>query len=116
MFPPTNGSPKSGRQEDKNDGVAAQEELADETILVQVSLLLVRRADDGLGPHLLDILEDHVHVAVEGLDAGKELAVVAGVDEDLGVVAYGDLKQRKGADAEFVLLDQRDFELAGLAR
>ena len=55
-------------------------------------------------------------MAVEGLDAGKELAVVAGVDEDLGVVAYSDLKERKGTDAEFVLFNQRDFELAGLER
>ena len=74
------GSPKSRRQEDKNNGVASKEKLADESILVQVPLLLVSRADDSLGPHLFDILKDHVHMTVESLDTGEEFAVIASVD------------------------------------
>ena len=36
-----------------------------------------------LGPHLLDALEDHVAVAVEGLHPPQQLLVVPAVDQDL---------------------------------
>lgn len=36
-----------------------------------------------LCPHLAYILQDHVRMTVEGLDAGQNLAVVAAIDEDL---------------------------------
>ena len=43
-----------------------------------------------LGPHLLDALEDHVAVAVEGLDAAKKTPVVSAIDQNL--------QREKGAD------------------
>lgn len=36
-----------------------------------------------LCPHLAYILQDHVRMTVEGLDAGQNLAVVAAIDKDL---------------------------------
>ena len=36
-----------------------------------------------LGPHLLNALEDHVAVAVEGLHPPEQLLVVPAVDQDL---------------------------------
>lgn len=36
-----------------------------------------------LSPHLLDIFEDHVAVAVKGLDTRQQLVVVAAVDQNL---------------------------------
>lgn len=110
-----NRPPKSRRQEDKNYRVAAQEQLADEAILVQVSLLLIGRANDRLSPHLFNVLKDHVHMTIEGFDTGEKLAVVAGVDEDLCGVADGDLEERKRTDTEFVLFDQRDLKFAALS-
>ena len=47
--------------------------LADEPILVDTLALTTLGL---LGPHLLDVLQHHVAVAVKGLDTGQELAVV----------------------------------------
>ena len=66
--------------------------LADEAVLVDGPALLAVGEPGGLGPHLLDVLEDHVAVAVEGLDAREQLAVVADRDENLGVAAHGGLE------------------------
>jgi hypothetical protein len=44
-------------------------------------------------------------MTVESLDTSKELTVVAGMDEDLSVVADGDLEERKGTDTKFILFD-----------
>jgi hypothetical protein len=38
-----------------------------------------------LRPHLANVLEDHIHVAIEGLDSPENLAVVATINEDLTV-------------------------------
>lgn len=42
-------------------------------------------------------------MAVEGLDAGEEFAVVANRDEDLGVRAHGGLEEAERAGGELVL-------------
>lgn len=68
--------------------------LANETILVYRSSLLAICQSGRLCPHLLDILQNHVAMAVKRLDAGKELAVVADGDEDLHVRAHGGLEDR----------------------
>ena len=44
--------------------------FADEAILVHAFALLSLGVPWNLGPHLLDILEDHVAMPVKGLDAG----------------------------------------------
>ncbi len=67
------------------EATRANPHLADEAVLVHRSPLLARRQPGRLGPHLLDILQHHVAVAVKGLDASEELAVVATRDEDLSV-------------------------------
>lgn len=56
----------------------------------------------------------HVAVAVEGLDTGQELAVVADGDEDLGVGTDGGLEDGEGSRAELVLLELGDFVLCQL--
>lgn len=48
-------------------------------------------------------------MSVEGLDAGKQLAIVANGDENLCVGADGSLKDRQWAGREFML-----FELSNL--
>lgn len=48
-------------------------------------------------------------MAIEGLDAGEELAVVADGDEDLGVRAHGGLEDGEGAGGEFVFFELGDF-------
>lgn len=80
--------------------------LADETVLVHA---LALGALGLLGPHLLDILEDHVAVSVKGLDAGQQLAVVSAGNQDLGVCAGGGLQERQGTGGELVLLDESDL-------
>lgn len=51
-------------------------------------------------------------MAVEGLNAGKKLAVVAARDQDLGVRAYGGLKKRKRPRSELVFLKLGNLILA----
>ena len=62
-----------------------------------------------LGPHLLDVLEHHVAVAVEGLDARQQLLVVAAVDEHLGVVLHRLCEHRERARVELLLLHLRQL-------
>ena len=57
-----------------------------------------------LGPHLANVLQDHVAVPVEGFHAREDLAVVAAVDEDLRVVLEALLENRQGAHVEVVLV------------
>ena len=73
-----------GVPEDEDDGVAPEEHLGDVPVLVhRLRLLLALSGLGELGPHLLDPLEDHVAVAVEGLHPPKQLLVVPAVDQDL---------------------------------
>ena len=92
-------SPKKSRlrQKHQDHAVAAEEEFADEAVAVDGLALLAVRIPGDLAPHLLDVLQDHVAVAIEGFDAREQFAVVAGGDEDLGVVAHGGLEEREGA-------------------
>lgn len=66
--------------------------LADKPVLVYGLALLAIGQSGRLGPHLLDILQHHVHVAIESLDARKDLAPIADGNEDLGVAADGGLE------------------------
>lgn len=49
---------------------------------------------------------------VEGLDARKELPVVATRDEDLGAVAHGGLKDGEGTGCQLVFFDLGDLVFA----
>ena len=49
-------------------------------------LLLTLSRPRHLSPHFLDALQDHIAVAVEGLNSTDELFVVSAVDQDLSVV------------------------------
>jgi hypothetical protein len=80
--------------------------FADEAILVDGPALLALGVDGRFGPHLLDIFQHHVAVAIEGLDAGEQLSVVAAGDQDLGVVADGGLQDGKWAGGELMLLQK----------
>lgn len=62
----------------------------------------------------LHVLENHVAVSVESLDARQELAVVSDGDEDLGVAADGGLEDGEGSGAELVLLELGDLVLGEL--
>lgn len=50
-------------------------------------------------------------MAVEGLDAGEELAVVADGDEDLVVGADGGVEDAQGPGGELMLFELRDLVL-----
>lgn len=80
--------------------------FADETVLVHALALGTLRL---LGPHLLNILEDHVAVSVKSLDTGQQLAVVSAGNQDLGVCAGGGLEERQRTGGELVLLDASDL-------
>jgi hypothetical protein len=101
------------RQKNQNNAVTAQEEFADETVAVDRLALLSIRIPGRLAPHLLDVLQHHVAVAVKGLDARQQLAVVARRDQDLSVVAHGRLEERKRAGGEFVGFEEGELVLAG---
>lgn len=88
--------------------------LTNKPILINRSPPLSARQLRRLGPHLLHILQHHVAVAVKSLDARQQLAVVAARDEDLGVRAHGGLEDGERTGCEFMLLEGRDFELAGV--
>ena len=80
--------------------------LADEAVLVHALALGTLGL---LGPHLLDVLENHVAVAIKSLDTRQQLAVVAARNQDLGVGARGGLQEREGAGAELMLFDEGDL-------
>ena len=64
----------------EDDGVAAEEHLGDEPVIVDRLGLLLTLGE--LGPHLLDTLEDHVEVSVECLDSAQKLLVIPAVMAD----------------------------------
>ena len=88
--------------------------LGNETVLVDGAALGAVRLARRFGPHLLDVLEHHVAVAVKGLDAGEQLAVVAARDQNLVVRAHRRLEYRKRAGRELVLLELSDLVLGEL--
>merc|ERR1719442_201106 len=89
--------------EHQNHGVPAQEELADEAVLVDGLRLLLASVRD-LRPHLPDILQHHVGVAVECFDASEDLPVVPAIYQDLGIVLHALLQHRQGSYVKVVLL------------
>lgn len=86
--------------------------LADEAVLIDTPALLSLTVSWKLGPHLLDVLEDHVAMSIECFYTSKEFAVVATRDDDLVVVADSSLEDRERAGSEFMLFDASDFILA----
>jgi hypothetical protein len=86
--------------------------LADISVLVHWSAFLAVSQTRRLRPHLLDVLQNHVAMAIESLDAGEEFAVVANGDENLDVRAHSCLKKVQGTSGELVLLELRDLVLA----
>lgn len=101
----------SSVSQDEHNRVASEEHLGDEPVLVDRLLAL---ALGDLCPHLLDVFEDHVGMAIEGLDAGEELLVVAEGDKDLGMVTHGLLEDGEGALRDFVLFQLADLGLVQL--
>jgi hypothetical protein len=59
----------------KQSGMVSQ--FAYESIFVDLPSLLSLRIPGRLRPHLLDVLKHHVAVAVEGLDTGEKLPIIA---------------------------------------
>ena len=57
-----------------------------------------------LGPHLLNALEDHVAVAVEGLHPPEQLLVVPAVDQDLRRRVERDVRQLCNAPIKYSTL------------
>ena len=57
-----------------------------------------------LSPHLAHVLQNHVHVPVEGLHSAQDLAVVAAVHKDLRVSLHCLGQQREWSLVECVLL------------
>lgn len=55
-------------------------------------------------------------MTVEGLDAGKDFAVVSAGDQNLSARADGGLEDGEGSGGELVLLDLGDFVLAAAVR
>jgi len=100
----------SSTQQHQNHTIPPQKHLADKSILIDS---LTPRLAPPLRPHLLDILQHHVAMAVEGFDAGEQLAVVATGDQDLGVGAGGGLEDGKGAGGEFVGFEEGDLVFPG---
>ena len=88
--------------------------LADEAVLVCWPSLLAVGQARRLCPHLLHVLQNHVAVAVKGLDACQQFPVVSARDEDLGVAPHGGLEDGERAGAELVLLQLCDFVLSAV--
>jgi len=96
--------PGRGIFQDKDDRVAAEKHFRNESVFVDCLRLLFSFARLWvLGPHLLDVGEDHVAVPVEGFDPTQESPVVAAVDEDLCVFFDRLSQNRQGSRLELVL-------------
>jgi hypothetical protein len=80
--------------------------LADEAILVDTLALATLGL---LRPHLLDVLQHHVAVAVESLHASQQATVATASDQDLSVCARGGLEERERAGCELMFFDKGDL-------
>lgn len=70
--------------EHENDRVSSEEHFADLPVLVDLLRFLLALPRFGhFGPHLRHILQHHVAVTIECLDASEQLLVVATVDQHL---------------------------------
>merc|ERR1719482_1106098 len=65
--------------QDQNDGISAEEQLADEPVLVHRLRLLLPTVRN-LSPHLAYIFKHHVRMAVKRLDACEDLAVIPAIN------------------------------------
>ena len=80
---------RHGILQHKDDGITTQEHLGDVTIFVdRLRLLSFARLRD-LVPHFFHVLQHHVAVTVERFHATQKFAVVAAIDQNLGVVLHG---------------------------
>ena len=89
---------------DNDDRVATKEQLGDVSLSVLWPCSLPLAFLRHLRPHLKHGLQNHVHVAVEGLDIAEQLSVVAAVNEDLAVGLDGLGKQGKWPLVENLLV------------
>lgn len=71
--------------QDQDDGVAAQEHLRNESF-ARHWLHFALAALGNFGPDLAYILQDHVAVTIEGLNARQEFLVVAYINEHLCLI------------------------------
>lgn len=99
-------------QQHQNHTITPQEHLADEPVLVHWAALLAIRQSWNFRPHLLDVLQNHVAVSVEGFDAREHFAVVAAGNQDLRMVAHGGLEERQRTRSEFVGFEEADLIFA----
>jgi hypothetical protein len=76
---------------------------------------LVNKDVPQFSTHLLDVLKNHVAVAIKGLDSGQQLLVVSAADKNLCVVLDGLLKDRQWSCVELFLLQSAEFLLVHLA-
>lgn len=83
-----------GNRDNDDDRVPTEEEFPNKTILGDSFFALLDT------PRLLNVLQDEVHVTVEGLDPAEEFAVVAAVDQDLGVALGGGREHAEGSTEE----------------
>jgi len=100
-------------EKNEDDRVAAQEHLADESVLVDLATKLSVCQSGRFRPHLFRVLQYHVAVTVESLYTGEQFAVVAAGNENLGARADSRLQDGERAGSELVFLDLGDFILAG---
>lgn len=68
-LPPSPSHSLASSQHNNNNPISTQKELGNEAILVDGPALFALRIARRLGPHFLDVLENHVEVAVEGAHA-----------------------------------------------
>ena len=92
-------------EQNKDDGIAAQEHLADEAVLVDFATRLAVSQSGRFCPHLFRVLQNHVAVTVESLHAGEQLAVVSAGDEYLCARADSSLQDGKRTSRKLVFLD-----------
>jgi hypothetical protein len=61
------------------------------------------------GPHFLNVLEDHIAMAIKGFDSGEKFAIVATGNQDLGMRSNGGLKDRQRTGGELMFLQKLDL-------
>lgn len=99
-------------EKNEDDRVAAQEHFADKSILVDLATKLSVCQPGRFCPHLFCVLQNHVAVTVERLYTGKQLAVIAAGNENLGARANSCLQDGERAGSELVFFDLGDFIFA----
>ena len=106
--------PKGSQQCSSRPMAKGKSQASNIPVLVHRLALLSARETRGFCPHLLDVLQHHVAVAVKGLDARKKLPVVANRDEDLGMAADCRLKDRQRTGRKLVLFQLANFVFSAM--